>query len=568
MKNKLYLLGIALLACILGFIGYKNITQTEYIKLGYAMGDMSAIWYTTIAESINSTPIKLEVSGKTADIKKGQLYMDTTMSLMIPVDAISDIFDCAVNVYDTNKLIIEKGTNKVTILENEIVMHVNESEINIKTAMIWKLGVLYVPAEVLKNGLAYSYIFDVKTNTAIMMDSNSDARTIPYAYNYTLIGKSPVVKDQGKYGTCWAFASLTALETTLMPEEKLEFSEDHMSLNNSFSMNQSEGGDYTMSIAYLSAWQGPVLEIDDPYGDGKSDNKLKAVKHVQEVQIVESKDYEAIKKMVYKYGGVQSSLYLSLRSPNGYSVFYNKKNYAYCYIGTDRPNHDIVIIGWDDNYPKENFNADIENDGAFICRNSWGSKFGDSGNFYVSYYDTNIGMHNVVYTKVEDNDNYNNIYQSDLCGWVGNMGYGSDTAYFANVYTAKGNEDLQAVSFYATGLDTSYVVYVVKDFQDSDSFSKRGISVASGKLNNSGYYTIDLKNSISLNKGEKYAILVKIVTPNSGKPIAIEYHNDYRTASFDINDGEGYVSWNGNNWENTESRYESNVCLKAFTNNR
>ena len=39
-----------------------------------------------------------------------------------------------------------------------------------------------------------------------------------------------------------------------------------------------------------------------------------------------------------------------------------------------KPNHDVVIIGWDDNYSKELFNdqSHSEGDGAFICMNSWG----------------------------------------------------------------------------------------------------------------------------------------------------------------------------------------------------
>ena len=80
------------------------------------------------------------------------------------------------------------------------------------------------------------------------------------------------------------------------------------------------------------------------------------VKHVQEIQILPSKDYEKIKEAVYLYGGVQSSLYTSLKNYKSRSVYYNQENNAYCYIGPDKPNHDSVIIGWDDNYPKENFN--------------------------------------------------------------------------------------------------------------------------------------------------------------------------------------------------------------------
>lgn len=38
-------------------------------------------------------------------------------------------------------------------------------------------------------------------------------------------------------------------------------------------------------------------------------------------------------------------------------------------------NHAVTIVGWDDNYPKENFAADNppQGDGAWIIRNSWGA---------------------------------------------------------------------------------------------------------------------------------------------------------------------------------------------------
>ena len=66
----------------------------------------------------------------------------------------------------------------------------------------------------------------------------------------------------------------------------------------------------------------------------------------------------------------------------------------------------------------ENFSIMIK-DGAFICQNSWGGGFGDNGVFYISYYDTNIGVHNVVYTGVESTKNYDNIFfhQSDSGYW-------------------------------------------------------------------------------------------------------------------------------------------------------
>ena len=35
------------------------------------------------------------------------------------------------------------------------------------------------------------------------------------------------------------------------------------------------------------------------------------------------------------------------------SVYYNRDTNSYCYVGTNEPNHDSVIIGWDDDYQKK-----------------------------------------------------------------------------------------------------------------------------------------------------------------------------------------------------------------------
>jgi hypothetical protein len=361
---------------------------------------------------------------------------------------------------------------------------------------------------------------------------------------------------------------VSALESTLLPDEEQEFSVDHMTMSNSFNANQYDGGEYTMGMAYLSAWQGPVYESDDPYGDGASDDTLEAVKHVQEIQIIDEKDFEEIKEAVFLYGGVESSLYSTIRSSQGSSDYYNNETSSYYYNGTESPNHDIVIVGWDDSYPASNFNTEPEGDGAFICQNSWGEEFGEDGFFYVSYYDSNIGTNNVVYTRVEDPDNYDNIYQSDLCGWVGKIGYDKEKIYGANVYEAKGDEEICAAGFYATGANTSYEVCIVGDFEDESSFDTR-YKVAEGTLKNAGYYTIDFDEPYAVEAGERYAVVVYVNTPGSTHPMAIEYDTgDSLLDDVDLDDGEGYISLNGENFINVKEKRDCNLCIKAFTRNR
>ena len=285
------------------------------------------------------------------------------------------------------------------------------------------------------------------------------------------------------------------------------------------------------------------------------------------MQIIDGKDYEKIKEAVFKYGGVQTSIYNSLKSSQSKSPYYDRRTSSYCYIGTEKPNHDVVIIGWDDSYSKDNFSVDLEGDGAFICQNSWGSEFGDGGIFYISYYDTNIGTHNVVYTGIEDSDNYDHIYQSDLCGWVGQLGYNKESIYGASVYTAESDQNLTAASFYATGKDSEYQLYVVKNFEDESSLSNM-TPVASGKLSNAGYYTIPFDKQIALDAGERYAVVLFISTPDAVHPLAIEYEADDATADVVLDDGEGYVSANGFEWENVKNVENCNICIKAFSNDR
>lgn len=418
---------------------------------------------------------------------------------------------------------------------------------------------------------------NVQTNSQCMSWKSEILNVqLPAFYDGREEGRVPSVKNQGSIGTCWAFASLQALEAALLPGESYEFSEDHMSLNNGFCIPQEEGGEYTMSMAYLLSWRGPVLEADDPYGDGISPDGLKSVKHIQEIQILPDKDYEEIKRAVLLYGGVQSSLYTSLAEGDIRSESYNEEAYAYCYIGPEPPNHDSVIIGWDDAYPKENFHGEVQGDGAFICMNSWGDGFGDQGYFYVSYYDSNIGRSNIVYSVVEDTDNYDHIYQSDLRGWVGQLGYGEDTVWFSNVYEAGTSQRIEAAGFYATGPRTAYEIYVVRhvgkesDILESQDFDRK-VLLTRGNFDYGGYYTVPLmgnqREDLELSPGERFAVIVKINTPDAIHPAAIEYDSGDGRTFVNISDGEGYISADGVTWERAEEK-RCNLCLKVYTKDR
>ena len=386
---------------------------------------------------------------------------------------------------------------------------------------------------------------------------------LPVYWNSAEQGRKPVVRSQGSDGTCWALTAASALEAALLPEERQVFSGEHMALGDAFSSGLEEGGDYVMIMAYLSSWLGPVTEEEDPYGDDVSPQGLSPAVHVQEIQMLLGEEVEVIKEKVMECGAVQTSLYMNQSVTEEGAGYYNSSAAAYYYPEEQIQDHDVLILGWDDSFPKESFASDPGRDGAYICLNTWGEDFGQEGIFYVSYEDANIGGNALAYTRIDPADHYGKVYQNDVYGWLGQQGYGSEICWFSNVYTAEEQEELEAVGFYATGKNTAYELYLVRDFSGPDSFAEM-ICLQSGSFEQSGYYTVDLETPQVLKEGERFAVTVRIRTPGESSPVAVEYAADAYSQGVVLAGKEGYISPDGQKWERTEENYGSNVCLKAF----
>ena len=180
----------------------------------------------------------------------------------------------------------------------------------------------------------------------------------------------------------------------------------------------------------------------------------------------------------------------------------------------------------------------------------------------MSYYDTNIGKYNAAFTRIEAEDNYDVLYQSDLCGWCGQVGYNTDRASFASIYTATGNQRLQAFGFYATGRDTEYRLAVRTDYEDEKDLEEE--YVQSGYLQDPGFYTIALETPVGVREGERFAAVVEIMTPDAVCPIAVEYASEELGKAVNLEDGEGYISPDNRHWERVEVEQTSNLCLKVY----
>lgn len=484
--------------------------------------------------------------GWTLGIPKGQLklWIDEKGELYYPVKQLERELPVNVSEYQNGSIQIEIGKTTISYKKDKVK---------------WKEEDAYLPLQEVAKDLGFEFSWN-RLDNQIHLTGNIEGK-LPKVYDLRKENRVTSVGDQGYDGSCWAFASLGALESGLLPKEYVEFSTEHMRRYNGF-YDTEEGGAYPMAVAYLASWKGPVLESD--IRSGVEPSSLQSVKHLEEAIFIQAKDYDSIKKAVFLYGGVETNIFTSLKSANSWSKYYNQDTNSYYFNGHLEANHDVVIVGWDDTFPKENFTIQPEKDGAFLCKNSWGEAFGEDGYFYISYEDTVVGTNNVVYTKVAPVSNYDHIYQTDELGWVGQIGYGKEYAWFANVYEARGKESLKAVSFYATMPKTSYEVYVVPQFQSEESFANKK-KVAEGFIKESGYYTVDFFHSVKLKKGQKYGVVVYISSSNTTQPVAVEYEKDVRTSTFTTGEGEGYISLYGDDWTRIETKQNSNICLKAFT---
>jgi hypothetical protein len=362
---------------------------------------------------------------------------------------------------------------------------------------------------------------------------------------------------------------MASLESSLMPTQVRDFSENSLKNTHGFDYGPCAGGNADMSTAYLMRWSGPVNETDDPYHDyddtATAPTGLTVQKHAQNIIRIplrsSSTGNNAIKTAITTHGALTASMYWD----DGY---YNATNKTYNYNGTKvSANHEIAIVGWDDSFDKNRFSPAAAGNGAFIMKNSWGTGWGENGFFYISYYDSVLGYDELAaFTTPENTSNYSRIYSYDPLGVITSYGYGGTTAWFANIFAAQGNDQIAAVSFYNASLNSPYEVYVYTNLPNSSTpVSGTPVASLSGTLPDAGYLTIPLASPISVSSGQLFSVVVKLTTPGYNYPMPVEYRWSGYSSGATASPGQSFFSSNGTSWSDT-TIFDStmNVCLKAY----
>ncbi|MBQ8538313.1 MAG: hypothetical protein IJ433_01530 [Ruminococcus sp.] len=367
--------------------------------------------------------------------------------------------------------------------------------------------------------------------------------SLPSYYSSRDEGYTLSVKNQ-LYNTCWAYGSCSTLESVLMKSSYnvSDFSPIHMnhwgtkrSDGTGWDREHTAGGYAYISLAYFTSWQGPRLMSDYPVHTplllySQLDQTAKKQFSVNSIIYLDANDRETIKTAIYEYGAVVGNYHVN-------DNFYNETTYGY-YCNTEGllthqlNGHCISIVGWDDNYSKENFtqSAQPKENGAWLCKNSWDSNWGDGGYFWISYedfymFDTRFG-NSYAFKDVQPYNDRKTLYQNEVDGATYTFDYitNYNTMTYINVFDAVSEFDtIEKVHFETTSQGAQYIIFNIPLDADNTPVADQSkwVEIGNGTVDYKGYHSVDTKDFEI--DGSKFAIGVQLIdTNNSGNSIGVD----------------------------------------------
>ncbi len=350
------------------------------------------------------------------------------------------------------------------------------------------------------------------------------------------------------YNTCWAYSSTAVME---IAAAKAGINTGHLSpmhMNywattredgTGWQRNYSAAGYPYIAMGYLTSYSGTVKEDDFPTTLGYQDYLdegafLTPYIGASSLIYLNGDDRDTIKTAVYEYGAAVGNFSYE-------SQYFNTDNSAYyCdkkgLSTSELRGHAIAIVGWDDDYSRENFgytytvednsddgvvgddiNIDVhrpESDGAWLCKNSWGPSWSkDGGYFWMSYedeylFDSRFGPSYAIMDLMQLDDN-KKLYQNEEYGATYEFNYiredssttiqESGKLTYVNVFNFnKGYNNLDKIIFESTSIGTGYELYYIPLDENGIPTNDESLwtSLGSGTVDYQGYLCVDIDDRI------------------------------------------------------------------------
>lgn len=249
---------------------------------------------------------------------------------------------------------------------------------------------------------------------------------------------------------------------------------------------------------------------------------------------------------------------------------YISANWAHYTWDDAMANHGVTIIGWDDNYPKENFLADHQppENGAWLVKNSWGSGEeafpnhgrGDwgieneegvhTGYFWLSYYDRSIvnpeslELDIALAPQSVDQHDYMQVNTLESQTY-------DDPVSMANVFRADHSKIISELSCISASAESEvrYRVYLLKD---DFSSPEDGILVSdsTASFEHAGFHRLK-SDEIYIQKGQYYSVILTLKNEdgkyNTIMPTAVSFAG-LTSQTAKIHEKESYL-YEGGVWQ-------------------
>lgn len=379
---------------------------------------------------------------------------------------------------------------------------------------------------------------------------------------------SAVRQSPQAYNMCWAYATVAAIEQSIifsgLDNASIDLSESALAWFSGQSEKYSPdpaqryNNNYIIAPVFaMSRLDGVQYETDEP--TYLSEPHRNPVSYSQqglcefELESVEkvTGSSEQVKKKLMEYGGAAVCYHSDLD-------YFSDDHKSYYQNARTDVNHSVTVIGWDDDYSRDNFGSvKPEKDGAWLVKSVWGTR-NDDGYYWISYCETELDefyfykVRNAVTDRVyTHNGGMDRVFVSS-----------KDSVCAANVFTAQGDEVLTEVSFFVEengGQGTDYNVKVYKNVSEGSPVDGTQCADISGRVQYDGYYTVKLPTLVELAKGESFSVVVTLKSDNGKNYFVAE------DAGCDCEKGQTYFYLAEKGWQDCTNSTFKNAYINAYT---